>query len=106
MKRSRLRPQAELDLIAMSTWYAERCGPALAARFLDAARAALTAVEQTPGIGSLRLGHIAGREGLRSWPATPFPARWLYFERDDHLDVVRLLGERQDIATILQDECL
>jgi toxin ParE1/3/4 len=30
-----------------------------------------------------------------------FPVLWIYFHRDDHLDVVRLLGERQDIATIL-----
>lgn len=27
-------------------------------------------------------------------------AGW-YFERDDHLNVVRLLGERQDSASIL-----
>lgn len=30
-----------------------------------------------------------------------FPLLWIYFVRDDHLDVVRLLGERQDVATIL-----
>jgi toxin ParE1/3/4 len=30
-----------------------------------------------------------------------FPIRWLYFERPDFVDVVRLLGERQDIAAIL-----
>jgi toxin ParE1/3/4 len=29
---------------------------------------------------------------------------WFYVERRDHLDVLRLLGERQDIATILRDE--
>ena len=29
---------------------------------------------------------------------------WLYFERDDRLDVVRLLGDRQDIATIFADD--
>jgi toxin ParE1/3/4 len=27
--------------------------------------------------------------------------QWLYFEADDHLDVVRLLGDRQDIIAIL-----
>jgi toxin ParE1/3/4 len=27
--------------------------------------------------------------------------RGFYFERDDHLDVVRLLRERQDVAAIL-----
>jgi toxin ParE1/3/4 len=29
---------------------------------------------------------------------------WFYFEADDHLDVVRLLGERQDTAAILGGE--
>ncbi|MCZ7562315.1 MAG: hypothetical protein M5U30_21710 [Burkholderiaceae bacterium] len=33
-----------------------------------------------------------------------FPLSWCYFERGDHLDVVRLLGERQDIIAILGDE--
>jgi toxin ParE1/3/4 len=27
--------------------------------------------------------------------------QWLYFEAGDHLDVVRLLGDRQDIIAIL-----
>jgi hypothetical protein len=29
---------------------------------------------------------------------------WLYFERDDYLDFMRLLGERQDILSILRDQ--
>jgi toxin ParE1/3/4 len=29
---------------------------------------------------------------------------WFYFERDDHLDVVRMLGERQDVAALLGGE--
>lgn len=33
-----------------------------------------------------------------------FPLLWCYFERGDHLDVVRLLGERRDVAAILGDE--
>jgi toxin ParE1/3/4 len=32
---------------------------------------------------------------------TGFPMQWLYFETEDHLDVVRLLGDRQDISAIL-----
>jgi toxin ParE1/3/4 len=27
--------------------------------------------------------------------------QWLYFEAQDHLDVVRLLGDRQDMVAIL-----
>jgi toxin ParE1/3/4 len=30
--------------------------------------------------------------------------QWLYFEAKDHLDVVRLLGDRQDIMAILGQE--
>jgi toxin ParE1/3/4 len=33
-----------------------------------------------------------------------FPLLWFYFERRDHLDVVRLLGERQDIPAIVPGE--
>jgi toxin ParE1/3/4 len=28
--------------------------------------------------------------------------QWLYFEAADHLDVVRLLGDRQDIVALLE----
>jgi hypothetical protein len=33
-----------------------------------------------------------------------FPLVWFYFERDDHLDFTRLLGERQDILGIRRDQ--
>jgi toxin ParE1/3/4 len=35
---------------------------------------------------------------------TGFPMQWLCFEADRHLDVVRLLGDRQDIVVILLAE--
>ena len=57
-----------------------------------------------PGIGSPTLGKLLGIPGLRTWRVAKFPLLWCYFERGDHLDMVRLLGERQDIAAILGDE--
>jgi toxin ParE1/3/4 len=45
-----------------------------------------------------------GISGLRTWRVAKFPLLWCYFERDDHLDVVRLLGQRQDLAAFLGDE--
>jgi toxin ParE1/3/4 len=50
------------------------------------------------------VGKRLGVPGLRAWQVAKFPLLWFYFERGDHLDVVRLLGERQDIAAILGDE--
>ena len=101
MKPGVLRPQAEIDLIDITQWYAEQGGLPLAERFFQSAREAIKTIERTPGIGSPRLGQLAGVDGLRSWPLNDFPVRWFYFDRPDFVDVVRLLGERQDIAAIL-----
>ena len=65
---------------------------------------ALDQVELDPGIGSPKLGKLLGIPGLRTWRVAKFPLLWCYFEGGDHLDMVRLLGERQDIAAILGAE--
>ena len=70
----------------------------------QATNEALDQVEIEPGIGSPRLGKLLGIPGLRTWRVGKFPLLWCYFERGDQLDVVRLLGERQDIIAILGDE--
>jgi toxin ParE1/3/4 len=68
---------------------------------VKATAAALDQIELEPGIGSPILGKMLGIPELRSWRVTAFPLLWFYVERADHLDVVRLLGERQDIAALL-----
>ena len=70
-------------------------------RLVVATNAALDQVELDPGIGLSALGKDLGIPDLRCWRVSGFPLLWFYFERNDHVDVVRLLGERQDIATIL-----
>ena len=101
MKPAVLRPQAEQDLIDITRWYAEQGGSKLAERAFDNARKAVALVERMPGLGSPAIGDTSGLSGLRHWGVEKFPMRWYYFERDNHLDVVRLLGDRQDIAAIL-----
>ena len=85
-------------------YYASEGGAALGARVFAAAVAALDPIQHSPGLGSPRLGRLADIPGLRSWPVEGFPLRWFYFEADDFLDVVRLLGDRQDLAAILGKE--
>lgn len=101
MKRARLRPQAEVDLVEAARHHASEGGVELAERMFDAAIAALERIEQMPGMGSPRLGQLCDIPGLRSWRLPHFPLAWLYFEAADHLDVVRFLGDRQDIVAIL-----
>lgn len=101
MKSALLRPRAEADLIAETRHYAREAGRDVAERMFDAAVASLKRIERSPSIGSLRLGHLCEIPGLRAWRVRGFPLRWMYFEAEDHLDVVRLLGDRQDIVAIL-----
>lgn len=101
MKRAHLRPQAEADLLEATRHYANEGSVDLAERMFDATVAALEPIERMLGIGSPRLGQVCEIPGLRSWRVTGFPMQWLYFEAEDHLDVVRLLGDRQDLIAIL-----
>lgn len=101
MKPARLRVLAKADLEDLGQYYAEVGGNALGQRAVDDALSALATLERQPGIGSTRWARDGERPPLRAWRLDRFPALWMYFEHDDHLDVVRLLGERQDIGSIL-----
>ena len=104
MKRAHLRPQAEADLLEATRHYANEGSEDLAERMFDAAIAALEPIQRMPGVGSPRLRQLCEIPGLRSWRINGFPMQWLYFEAEDHPDVVRLLGDRQDIAAILSGD--
>ncbi|MDP1612081.1 MAG: type II toxin-antitoxin system RelE/ParE family toxin [Sulfuritalea sp.] len=104
MKRARLRPQALSDRKESARYYRSQASPIVAENMVIAARKALDQIERNPGIGSPRIGELLDIPGLRSWQLSGFPLMWFYFERDDHLDFTRLLGERQDILSILRDQ--
>ena len=104
MKPAALRPQALRDQQGEVRYYRQERGTRLAVKVVKATNATLDQMELDPGIGSPTLGKLLGIPGLRTWRVAKFPLLWCYFERGDHLDVVRLLGERQDIAAILGDE--
>jgi len=104
LKPAVLRPQALRDQQAEVRYYRKEGVARVAVRVVKATNAALDQIELDPGIGSPTLGKRLGIPGLRTWRATKFALLWCYFERGDHLDVVRLLGERQDIAAALGDE--
>jgi len=101
LKPAILRPQARRDRQLEVRYYRKEAGSKVAFRLVAATNAALDQIELDPGIGSPLLGAALGIPDLRTWRVTTFPLLWFYFARDDHLDVVRLLGERQDIAAIL-----
>ena len=85
-------------------YYRKEGGTRLAVKVAKATNEALDRVELEPGMGSPRLGRLLGIPGLRTWRVGKFPLLWCYCEHGDHLDMVRLLGERQDVIAILGDE--
>ncbi len=104
MKPAELRPQALRDQQGEARYCRKEGGSRVAVKVARATNAALDQIELDPGIGSPTLGQCLGIPGLRTWRVAKFPLLWCCFERGDHLDVVRLLGERQDLAAILGDE--
>ena len=104
MKPAVLRPQALRDQQGEVRYYRKEGGTRLALKVAKATNEALDQVELEPGMGSPRLGKVLGIPGLRTWRVGKYPLLWCYFERGNHLDVVRLLGERQDIVAILGGE--
>ncbi len=101
MKPARLRAQAKVDLSDVAFYYALEGGAQLGEDCLGLALDALDLLTTQPGMGSLRWARPDEQPPLRAWRVKRFPVLWFYFERSDHLDVVRLLGEKQDIAAIL-----
>jgi len=100
---ARLRPLAETDLIDRTRYYRIEGGDQLGARFFDTAIASLRSIEKMPGAGSPRIGELCEIPGLRVRRITGFPCGWFYFVGADHLDVVRLLADAQDLSAILTD---
>lgn len=103
MTTALLRPLAEADLIARTRFYRAEGGDGLGERFFDAAVAALGALTRMPGAGSPHVGELCGIPGLRVRRVIGFPSGWFYFIANDHVDVVRLLADAQDLPTIVAD---
>ena len=103
MTATLLRPQAEADLIERTQYYRREGGDRLGQRFFDAAIAALGAMGRMPGAGSPGVGELCGIPGLRVRRIVGFPCGWFYFVAQDHIDVIRLLADTQDLPTILAD---
>ena len=104
MKSPRLRPAAIADLDRASGYYLTEANLDIAIRFERMVRETLMQVAEFPGSGSPHFGMALNIPGLRTVQTVGFPYTLFYFERDDHLDVVRLLHQRQDIPMLLSDE--
>ncbi len=70
---------------------------------VDALEVAQQQIAREPGIGSTRHAHELGIPGLRSWALRTHPYLLFYVQRDNHLDVWRVLHQRRDMAAWLTE---
>ncbi len=96
MKACVLRPRARQDRRDEIRYYRREAGATVAVQLVASLQRALNELSRHPTIGSPIIGQELGLNGLRSWRIKGFPLTLWYFDRDDCIDVVRLVGERQD----------
>jgi toxin ParE1/3/4 len=70
--------------------------------FVDALEQAFTHIGRHPAAGSPRYAHELNLPALRCWPLKRYPYLAFYVERDDHVDVWRILHGQRDIPAWLQ----
>ncbi len=101
MKPAKLRPLAEQDLVERTRYYVGVDGSELGDRFFASAIEAVRSAEAMPGVSSPLVGERVGIDGLRRAGVDGFPCGWFSIERADHLDVIRLLADKQDLEDLL-----
>ena len=71
--------------------------------FIDALEQAYAQISRHPANGSPRYAHDLNLPGLRSWLLAGHPHLLFYVERDDHIDVWRVLHGQRDIPAWMQE---
>ena len=100
-KRVVLRERADRDAEEAVDHYLREAGEKIALGFVDALEGACAHIADHPAAGSSRHAHELNLPGLRAWPLKRYPYLLFYAERDDHVDVWRLLRAERDIPAWL-----
>lgn len=106
MKPVRLRPRARLDRRDEVRYYRDEAGPQVAAKLVKALQRATEELALNPAIGAPGFGLDIGINGLRTWLIKGFPLTFWYIERGSYVDVLRLVGQRQDALQIDPGEAI
>ncbi|MCK9514995.1 MAG: type II toxin-antitoxin system RelE/ParE family toxin [Ottowia sp.] len=98
MKKSvRRSARASEDIEQASHFYAETASRDVAERFLVELTAAFAHISEFPATGSQRYAARTDIAGLRFWTLKRFPFAVFYLERNDVIDVLRVLHQASDL---------
>ncbi len=97
------RTLASRDVEDAIGFYLKEDAQQAALAFVDALEDAYVILGQHPAIGTSRYATELQIPGLRSWALPRFPYVIFYIEREDHIDVWRVLHGRRDIPALVED---
>jgi toxin ParE1/3/4 len=97
------RELAKQDADEAIDYYLSENAPEAALGFIDALERAYSHISRHPGTGSSRYAHELNLPGLRFWPLQKYPHLVVYVERDDHVDVWRVLHGEHDIPAWMRE---
>ena len=97
-----LREVAQRDVRAVVDHYLREAGPDIALGFIDALQSTYQAIA-APRPRVARYASELTLPGLRSLATKGFPYLVFYIDRDDHIDVWRVLHGRRDIPSRMRE---
>ncbi|MEQ1802623.1 MAG: type II toxin-antitoxin system RelE/ParE family toxin [Gammaproteobacteria bacterium] len=97
------RQRALRDIEEAVAWYLREGASPAALGFIDAVEEALHRISRNPAAGSPRYAQELNLPGLRCWPVARYPYLVFYVERDDYVDIWRVLAAPRDIPVWLQE---
>jgi toxin ParE1/3/4 len=98
------RTDANRDVDEALEHYLTEGAESAALGFIDALEQAYTHIARQPATGSPRYTHALNIPGLRFWPLTRYPYLVFFIERNDHIDVWRVLQGQRDIPAWLVND--
>jgi toxin ParE1/3/4 len=97
------RHLANKDVEEAIDHYLGEAGEKVALRFVEELEKAYAHIARHPASGSPRYAHQLGLADLRFWPVGRYPFLVFYVERDEHIDVWRVLHEQRDIPAWMNE---
>ena len=91
------RELARQDVSEAIDYYLQEGGAQVALGFVDALEVSYAQIGRQPAVGSPRYAHELNLPGLRFAPLRRYPFLVFHFERDDHIDLWRVLHAERDI---------
>lgn len=97
------RELASRDVDDAIDYYLSEGAEKAALGFIEDLQQAYTHIARNPATGSPRYAHELNLPGLRAWPLKRYPYLVFYVERDDHIDVWRVLHGQRDVPAWLRE---